>query len=105
MNYALCCARTMGVFVRGALHWVVSRSLEPDEPELIVAFDFRSKIFREVALPATVDEKFEIDVALLGGWLCVIENRGNEGFDVWVMREYGSRGRGVRCFRWNNLVT
>ncbi|CAK8564445.1 unnamed protein product [Lathyrus sativus] len=89
MPYALCCARTMGVFLSGALHWVVTRDLEPDSLDLIVAFDLRFEVFREVKLPANVDGKFDMDVAVLRGMLCMIENRGSRGFDVWVMREYG----------------
>lgn len=89
MPYALCCARTMGVFLSGALHWVVTRDLEPDSLDLIVAFDLRFEVFREVKLPASVDGKFDMDVGVLRGMLCMIENRGSEGFDVWVMREYG----------------
>ncbi|KAI9107006.1 hypothetical protein K1719_022534 [Acacia pycnantha] len=46
MPYALC-ARTMGVFVGGALHWVVTRKLELDSPDLIIAFDLKHENFRE----------------------------------------------------------
>lgn len=98
MPYALCCARTMGVFVSGALHWVVTRDLEPESRDLIVAFDLRFEVFREVALPGTVDGKFDMDVALLRGMLCIIENRGSDGFDVWVMREYGLHDSWCKMF-------
>ncbi|KAK2359105.1 F-box protein CPR1 [Trifolium repens] len=98
MPYALCCARTMGVFLFGALHWVVTRDLEPDSLDLIVAFDVRFENFREVALPGTVDGKFDMDVAVLRGLLCMIENRGKDGFDVWVMKEYGSGDSWCKLF-------
>ncbi|XP_057753078.1 F-box protein CPR1-like [Arachis stenosperma] len=92
MPYGLCCARTMGVFVGGALHWVVTRKLEPDQPDLIVAFDLRLESFNEVPLPETgnVNGNFEMDVSLLGGCLCMVEHRGSTRIDVWVMEEYGS---------------
>ncbi|XP_058753567.1 F-box protein CPR1-like [Vicia villosa] len=89
MPYALCCARTMGVYLSGALHWVVTRDLEPESLDLIVAFDLRFEVFREVKLPGSVDGKLDMDVAVLRGMLCMVENRGKDGFDVWVMREYG----------------
>ncbi|KAI9096778.1 hypothetical protein K1719_025957 [Acacia pycnantha] len=50
MPYALC-ARTMGVFVGGALHLVVTRKLELDSPDLIIAFDLKHENFREVPMP------------------------------------------------------
>ncbi|BAT77324.1 F-box protein [Vigna angularis] len=97
MPYALCCARTMGVLVGGALHWVVTRKLEPDQPDLIVAFDLTRESFREVELPATVKGNFDMEVALLGGCLCLVENRGS-GFDFWVMRVYGSSDSWEKLF-------
>ncbi|XP_027330537.1 F-box protein CPR1-like isoform X2 [Abrus precatorius] len=98
MPYALCCARTMGVLVGGALHWVVTRKLEPDQPDLIVAFDLRFEKFREVPLPVSVKGNFEMDVAVLGGCLCMVEDRGRSGFDVWVMRVYGSQESWCKVF-------
>ncbi|KAK7363828.1 hypothetical protein VNO77_05986 [Canavalia gladiata] len=97
MPYALCCARTMGVFVGVALHWVVTRKLEPNEPDLIVSFDLRLESFREVPLPVSVNGNFEMNVAQLGGCLCMVEDRGS-GFDVWVMRVYGSRESWCKLF-------
>ncbi|TKY53953.1 F-box protein CPR30 [Spatholobus suberectus] len=97
MPYALCCERTMGVFVGGALHWVVTRKLQPDQPDLVVAFDLTRESFREVPLPETVNGHFNMEVALLGGCLCVVENRGSQ-FDVWVMRKYGSRDSWEKLF-------
>ncbi|KAF7840550.1 F-box protein CPR1-like [Senna tora] len=98
MPYALCCARTMGVFVGGALHWVVTRKLEPDAPDLIVAFDLRFEIFQEVPLPETGNESFQMEVALLGGCLCMLANYQNMRVDVWVMKEYGSKETWCKLF-------
>ncbi|KAG4401428.1 hypothetical protein GLYMA_07G265800v4 [Glycine max] len=97
MPYALCCARTMGVFVSGSLHWLVTRKLQPHEPDLIVSFDLTRETFHEVPLPVTVNGDFDMQVALLGGCLCVVEHRGT-GFDVWVMRVYGSRNSWEKLF-------
>ncbi|KAK7245951.1 hypothetical protein RIF29_40805 [Crotalaria pallida] len=104
MNYALCCARSMGVFVHGYLHWVVRRKLEPDQPDLIVAFDLRFEKFVEVPLPEKTetsnddDLDFEIEVAELGGCLCMIKNYRKKRIDVFVMREYGLRGSWCKLF-------
>ncbi|CAL0301118.1 unnamed protein product [Lupinus luteus] len=103
MPYALCCARTMGVLVDGYLHWVVTRKLEPDQPDLIVAFDLRFENFNVVPLPGTTNDEecdmnLEIDVAVLGGCLCLIKNYRKQRVDVWVMREYGSKGSWCKLF-------
>lgn len=100
MPYALCCALTMGVFVDHALHWVVTRKLEPNQPDLIVAFDLRLEIFVEVPLPelGIGSLSFEIDVALLGGCLCMVVNYQNSVVDVWVMKEYGSKDSWCKLF-------
>ncbi|KAI4296006.1 hypothetical protein L6164_035996 [Bauhinia variegata] len=98
MPYALCCARTMGVFAGGALHWVVTRKLEPNEPDLIVAFDLRFENFKEVPLPDTGNEQFEMDVALLGGCLCMIANYQKIRVDVWVMKKYGLKDSWCKLF-------
>jgi len=83
--------------VGGALHWIVTRKLEPDQPDLIVAFDLTREIFREVELPVTVKGNFDMEVALLGGCLCLVENRGS-GFDIWVMRVYRSTDSWEKLF-------
>ncbi|XP_061344338.1 F-box protein CPR1-like [Gastrolobium bilobum] len=99
MPYALCCARTMGVFVGNALHWVVTRKLEPNQPDLIVAFDLRLEVFLVVPLPEIGDEgNFEIDVALLGGCLCMIVNYQDTRVDVWLMKKYGSKDSWCKVF-------
>ncbi|KAG4945978.1 hypothetical protein AAZX31_15G110000 [Glycine max] len=100
LPYALCCARTMGVFVGNSLHWVVTRKLEPDQPDLIIAFDLTHDIFRELPLPDTggVDGGFEIDLALLGGSLCMTVNFHKTRIDVWVMREYNRRDSWCKVF-------
>ncbi|XP_028755028.1 F-box protein CPR1 [Neltuma alba] len=99
MPYALCCARTMGVFVGGALHWVVTRKLEPDAPDLIIAFDLKYENFREVPLPDLGNQNFQMEVALLGRSLCMLANYQNTRVDIWVMKEYGHKET------WCNLFT
>ncbi|RDX64035.1 F-box protein CPR30, partial [Mucuna pruriens] len=98
MPYALCCARTMGVFVAHALHWVVTRKLEPDQPDLIIAFDLDLEIFQELPLPDVQGPAFEIDVALLGGCLCMTVTFHNAKVDVWVMGVYGQRDSWCKVF-------
>ena len=109
MNYALCCARTMGVFVENSnlnsssLHWVVTRKLEPFQPDLIIAFNLTLEIFNEVPLPEigevnSESESFEIDVAVLGGCLSMIVNYQTTQIDVWVMKEYGLKDSWCKLF-------
>ncbi|XP_058764260.1 F-box protein CPR1-like [Vicia villosa] len=99
MNYALCCARTMGVLVENSLHWIVTRKLEPFQPDLIVGFNLTLEVFEEVPLPEVDDsESFEIDVAVLGGCLCMIVNYQASKVDVWVMRKYGSGDSWCKLF-------
>lgn len=78
----------------------MTRKLEPDQPDLIVAFDLRVESFNEVPLPEIGNEygSFEIEVALLGGCLCMIVNYQNTRIDVWVMREYGSKESWCKLF-------
>ncbi|KAI9123662.1 hypothetical protein K1719_004962 [Acacia pycnantha] len=91
MPYALC-SRTMGVFVGGALHWVVTRKLELDSPDLIIAFDLKHENFREVPMPELGNESnFQMKVALLGQSLCMLANYQYTRVDFWVMKEYGHK--------------
>ncbi|KAJ7967795.1 F-box protein [Quillaja saponaria] len=99
MPFALCYARKMGVLASNALHWVVTRKLEPSEPDLVVAFDLRFENFREVPLPEIASTNFSMDVDVLGGSLCMVANYHDVQVDVWVMEEYG-------CGRsWSKLFT
>ncbi|OIV96070.1 hypothetical protein TanjilG_27174 [Lupinus angustifolius] len=88
--------------VDGYLHWVVTRKLEPDQLDLIVAFDLRFENFNVVPSGTTKEEENdmnpEIDVAVLGGCLCMIKNYKKQRIEVWVMREFGSKGSWCKLY-------
>ncbi|AES71809.2 F-box protein interaction domain protein [Medicago truncatula] len=95
--YSLEYCQTMGVFIdnSNSIHWVANNELF--EPRLIFAFNLTFEIFNEVPLPVEISQiksnkSFGLDVAVLGGCLCMTVNyKKTTKFDVWVMKEYGSR--------------
>jgi len=105
MPYALVYAQTMGVFVENSIHWIMAKKLDGLHPSLIVAFNLTLEIFNEVPLPDEIGEeevnsngRVEIDVAVLGGCLCMTVNYEATKIDVWVMKEYGSRDSWCKLF-------
>lgn len=102
MPYVLCYTGKMGVLVSGSLHWVVTRKLEPEEKELVVGFDVGAETFHEVPIPECVNNQFEMGVGILGENLCIVVNYpGDNGVEVWVMKEYGSKESWTRLFKTN----
>lgn len=91
MSYVLPPTRKNGILVSGALHWVVTRRFKFDEAEadLIIGFDLTAEKFREVPLPDFTNDKFHMDVGVLGGCVCMIANYYDVSVDVWVMKDYG----------------
>jgi len=81
-------------------------------PSLIVAFNLTQEIFNEVPLSeirVTTNERYSIDVSLLGECLCMIVsyqtlNYETTKVDVWVMKEYGLKDSWCKLFtlgQWN----
>jgi hypothetical protein len=63
------------------------------------------EIFNVVPLPSEIEgeevnnnESFNINVAALGGCLCMTVNYETTKIDVWVMKEYGSRDSWCKLF-------
>lgn len=98
MPFVLCYTRKNGTFASGALHWVVNRKFNVEEADLIVAFDLTVERFREVPLPECTEERFHIDVGVLGGCVCMIATYQDVRIDVWVMREYGVKKSWAKLF-------
>ncbi|XP_026381845.1 F-box/kelch-repeat protein At3g06240-like [Papaver somniferum] len=79
-------------FVNGALHWIANTcpvSTTGPLSILIVSFDIRGEIFREVPLTVQVGELFSYfwaTLGVLGGCLCVVFC-GYFEFEVWVMKD------------------
>ncbi|KEH37093.1 F-box protein interaction domain protein [Medicago truncatula] len=107
IEYALCHVNTMGVFVENSssLHWKMTRRYDKFQPLLIVAFNLTLEVFNEVPFPheigggeeVTNSASFEIDVAVLGGCLCLTVNHHTK-IDIWVMKEYGCRDSWCKLF-------
>ncbi|THG03641.1 hypothetical protein TEA_014491 [Camellia sinensis var. sinensis] len=88
-----------GVFVGGALHWVVSRNYESDSVNfLVAAFDLTNEEYRLVPQPEFSDEGFYICVGELDGCLCIFCNYDQVRFDVWVMKDYGVKESWSKLF-------
>lgn len=83
-------------FVNGAVHWV---GYDPcvvkgnDSCGLIVAFDLRDEVFREVMLPSCLEQcAWDVHITVFWGKLAVLhyDYGAHKNFcTVWVMEEYG----------------
>ncbi|XP_030553000.1 F-box protein CPR1-like isoform X1 [Rhodamnia argentea] len=98
MPYSLVYPRKMGVFACRRLHWIMTRELVSDSANLLVAFDFRIEDFKLVDQPDVIDNKLDMDVAVLGGCLCLSINDNHMGVDVWIMKDYGLKESWAKLF-------
>ncbi|XP_052490376.1 F-box protein CPR1 [Gossypium raimondii] len=83
-------SREFGILANNALHWMVFRTPEPLNKEL-VGFDLGSEEFRFLELPdCYLDEAFFFDIKAMGGDICLTATfRDFINVDVWIMKEYG----------------
>ncbi|TYI12896.1 hypothetical protein ES332_A08G020800v1 [Gossypium tomentosum] len=83
-------SREFGFLANNALHWMVFRTPESRNKEL-VGFDLGSEEFRFLELPdCCLDEAFLIDIKAMGGDICLTATfRDFSNVDVWIMKEYG----------------
>ncbi|KAK9267581.1 hypothetical protein L1049_010009 [Liquidambar formosana] len=77
-----------GILASGALHWVVTRWPGLDM-KIVVAFDVGLEEYREVPQPEYLGENFDMNLGVLGGFLCILCNYSQIRVDIWVMKEYG----------------
>ncbi|XP_043702438.1 F-box protein CPR1-like [Telopea speciosissima] len=88
-----------GVLTNFALHWVAKREMRPDTvSSFIVSFDLQDEEYREVPLPDFVDDKFHMNVGVLGGQLCLLCNFFMVRVEIWVMKDYGLRDSWTKQF-------
>ncbi|KAF7847332.1 hypothetical protein BT93_L3079 [Corymbia citriodora subsp. variegata] len=90
--------RKMGVFACGRLHWIMTRDLVSGSANLLVAFNFHTEDFEVVFLPDVIDNRLDMDVAVLGGCLCLSISNDQMGVDVWIMKEYRLNGTWAKLF-------
>ncbi|CAI0439783.1 unnamed protein product [Linum tenue] len=83
-------AEKMGVFVAGAIHWVVHD--DRDRGDLVVGFDLGLGECKEIPQPEYRNRKsLKIRIGELENCLCIFANYPGRGVDVWMMKEYGVR--------------
>ncbi|XP_062162112.1 F-box/kelch-repeat protein At3g06240-like [Alnus glutinosa] len=80
-------------FFNGAVHWP-ARTPKHQRPfhHLIVSFNMEDEVFREMAMPKSLQGDQEISeffMAVVDGLLALIPCRDDEDMPVWVMKEYG----------------
>ncbi|CAI0374809.1 unnamed protein product [Linum tenue] len=86
--YYLASAEKLGVFVGGAIHWLVHK--DPDIRNVIVGFDLGRSECREVPQPEyRHGESLSVRIGELGKCLCIFANYWDKGVDIWMMKEYG----------------
>ncbi|KAH7838320.1 hypothetical protein Vadar_024959 [Vaccinium darrowii] len=95
--YYLHCERFCGVLVCSALHWVVGRNLS-DTANSVAAFDLTSEDYKLVPQPEFSDNTFRMNIAELGGCLCILCNHNKVRVDVWVMKDYGVKESWKKLF-------
>ncbi|KDP32917.1 hypothetical protein JCGZ_13698 [Jatropha curcas] len=87
-----------GMFVSGALHWLVSQSPESNVADVIVALDLGVEDYREVPQPEGMGKNFKMDMGILHGCLCLLGNFQGQNTDVWVMKKYGVKESWTKSF-------
>ncbi|KAJ9154402.1 hypothetical protein P3X46_027739 [Hevea brasiliensis] len=76
--------------LNGALHWIVSRTEDWQESQLIGAYDLAEEKFQDSFPPFSAKNFYVIEV--LGGCLCILAGTVlTSRNDFWVMKEYGRR--------------
>ncbi|KAJ4839522.1 hypothetical protein Tsubulata_019024 [Turnera subulata] len=78
-----------GVFLNGAIHWVVSIEEEERGKSVVIVFDLADEIFREMPAPDDADMGSDIVMGILNGCLCILHCRNNMHDYFWMMRDYG----------------
>lgn len=80
-----------GVFLDGALHWLVSSHMGNDEsqPRVLISMDMEDGVFKEIAQPEHMDDFDYTFVGGLRGCLCLLCSVSNAKFEIWQMKDYG----------------
>ncbi|XP_027119000.1 F-box/kelch-repeat protein At3g23880-like [Coffea arabica] len=78
-----------GVFVNGALHWLVVSEDGSISSWRIVSLNLATETYGEILQPNYEKGNVSFTPGVLEGNLCVFYNHYEVKFDVWVMKEYG----------------
>ncbi|CAI0374804.1 unnamed protein product [Linum tenue] len=96
--YVLFDSRDIGVFVGGAMHWIVgkledpnSEDFDPDPDIVLVGFDLGRNESRELPQPKYTNggESFTFKLGELGKCLCIFADYKDRYVEAWMMKEYG----------------
>ncbi|KAL3740817.1 hypothetical protein ACJRO7_022007 [Eucalyptus globulus] len=100
LPYSLVDPRTMGVFLRGHLHWIMRRDPMQNSAKVLVAFDIHTEKSVEAHQLSFKDNRLPMYLAILGGRLCFITYREREGgVRAWIISGYGSEESRESLFR------
>ncbi|KAF7152934.1 hypothetical protein RHSIM_Rhsim01G0117500 [Rhododendron simsii] len=95
--YCLYYGQGCAVLVGSALHWV-ARRLPSDAAKFVAALDLTTEDYRVVPQPEFSDNAFEMNVAELGGCLCILCDYDQVRVDVWVMKDCGVKESWSKLF-------
>ncbi|XP_043700430.1 F-box protein CPR1-like [Telopea speciosissima] len=84
--------------VNGSIHWMATQKINSELSDLIVSFDVRNEVFREIQLPNCVEGKRHKFVRALEGFLSLIECIPGGNVEIWVMKDYGVNGSWTKQF-------
>lgn len=91
-----------GVFLRDRLYWLMRRGRERDSAIVLVAFDISTNSVVDVDLPNNIDNLRRMDLARLGGHLCLIIYGPQSLVDVRIKRYNGSEQPWEQLFSLND---
>ncbi|KAG5565004.1 hypothetical protein RHGRI_001020 [Rhododendron griersonianum] len=95
--YCLYYGQGCAVLVGSTLHWVVCR-LPSDTAKFVAALDLTTEDYRVVPQPEFSDNAFDMNVAELGGCLCILCDYDQVRVDVWVMKDCGVKESWSKLF-------
>ncbi|KAG9141419.1 hypothetical protein Leryth_001866 [Lithospermum erythrorhizon] len=82
-----------GKFVNGKVHWATNTGLKLDSGRRcnwsIVFVDVGDESSGELDQPDYGEGKYNLVLGVMGEWICVLCDDGENHLDFWVMKEYG----------------
>ena len=93
--------KALSVSLNGAIHWLARAPLLRN---VIVVFDMGDKVFREMAVPKSlegVEQDLNMGVVVVDGLLALVSCnlwQGESSYTVWVMKEHGEAESWTKLF-------
>ncbi|XP_026419987.1 F-box protein CPR1-like [Papaver somniferum] len=100
-----------GLFFNGSLHWFAKSCLQRNNPsssyyKVLIALDVVKEVVREVSQPENLDAEKFADVKyvdVLSGCLCMLCSTPVDGFEVWMMKDYGVPESWIQLYKISQL--